>query len=533
MRLYSGLIGLTATTALSLVIGLAVAPSGFADEGASPAPVGSSSATPEPDAPADVDDPADVEDPTAAAQEALAEIEELLTETGTQAEAVEVTTALATLSAQVGELPRAERAAAQRLLARPTDPNASTKLLRYPADATIFTTCGAQFCLHWTETTQHRPPGSDGNGATVPAWVQTTQQVLESSWSKIVGDLGYRRPDGDGTRGNPAGVNRTNLVDVYLGNIGRKGMYGYATLDGAGAHQPGYLVLDNDFAEFERPALESLKVTAAHEFFHLVQFGYLRTADAWLMEATATWIEEVVHDAVNDNRQYLAMSSLRRPRTSLDEFSYAAYGNWVFFEFLSKRYGRDVVKKLWVRLSRNKTTGLQAIERTLKARRGSLATEFLRFATASNAPQRFYSEGSAYPKAHVTRTVRIGTGRRSAAPASTRLNHLTSVNHAFVPQGRLNTTWRLRVAVNTPSKDVRARVLVHRKNGSVKERTITIRKGRGSARVAFNTTNVRKVTVTLANTSHAFRCRTGTRWTCQGTPLKDRQAVTLRANLVR
>jgi hypothetical protein len=37
-----------------------------------------------------------------------------------------------------------------------------------------------------------------------------------------------------------------------------------------------------------------LKVTAAHEFFHAVQFAYDIGEDGWLMESTATWMEEHV-----------------------------------------------------------------------------------------------------------------------------------------------------------------------------------------------------------------------------------------------
>lgn len=525
MRVYSGLAGLTAATTLALVLATLSAPTALADDGAPPSPGATASDPADPGA----SDPGAV-DPEAEALAALDEVQDVLGAPATG----ELTTALAGLGASLSALPTAERRTAERLLARPTDASASTKLLRYPDGAEVFTTCGAQVCLHWTETTQHAPPGSDGNGATVPDWVQTTQQIVEESWSRIVGDLGYRRPVGDGTRGNPAGVTQRDLVDVYLGNIGARGMYGYATLDAAsGGKQPGYLVLDDDFAEFALPALSSLKVTAAHEFFHLVQFGYLRSADAWLMEATATWMEEVVYDEVNDNRQYLRLSSLRKTRTPLDRLGFAAYGNWIFFAFLTQRHGVGLIKSLWTRLGRNKTTSLQAIERTLAVKKSSLAAEFVRFASANNAPQRYYSEGKAYPKARVARTATLSRKQRAPGARTVRLDHLTSINHAFRPASRLNRTWRLRVAVRTPSRDVRARVLIHRTDGTVKQRAITIRKGRGALRVAFNTRDVRRVTLTAANTSRAFRCRTGGPWTCQGTPLRDHQPVTLQATLVK
>ena len=77
----------------------------------------------------------------------------------------------------------------------------------------------------------------------------------------------------------------------------------------------GYCVLDNDFAEaqYGAPPMHSLRVTAAHEFFHAVQFAYDYGEDPWLMEATATWMEERVADDVNDNRQYLPYGQVGAP----------------------------------------------------------------------------------------------------------------------------------------------------------------------------------------------------------------------------
>ena len=49
-----------------------------------------------------------------------------------------------------------------------------------------------------------------------------------------------------------------------------------------------------------------------------MQFGYDQFEDAWFQEATATWMEERVYDAVNDNRQFLPASALALAGLSLD-----------------------------------------------------------------------------------------------------------------------------------------------------------------------------------------------------------------------
>ena len=55
------------------------------------------------------------------------------------------------------------------------------------------------------------------------------------------------------------------------------------------------------------PRSNSLKVTAAHEFFHAIQFAYDVDEDLWFMEGSATWVEDEVYDSINDNYQFLAV----------------------------------------------------------------------------------------------------------------------------------------------------------------------------------------------------------------------------------
>ena len=122
---------------------------------------------------------------------------------------------------------------------------------------------------------------------------------------------------GSGDRSPTAAAAATGKLDVYLKELGGQGLYGYCAPEpaGAGRRAPGYCVLDDDFArcQFGRAPIQTLRVTAAHEFLHAVQFGYDYREDPWLLEATATWIEERYADGVDDNRQYLAEGQLGVP----------------------------------------------------------------------------------------------------------------------------------------------------------------------------------------------------------------------------
>ena len=135
-------------------------------------------------------------------------------------------------------------------------------------------------------------------------------------------------------------------------------------------------MLDNDFAAAQFPTgtpTDNLVVTAAHEFFHAVQYAYDYAEDPWMMEATATWMEERIATQVNDNRQYFPWSQIYAPYVPLDAFSRNAgyqYGNWVFWEYLSTNYGIGIVKKAWEQAGSLKKDGgkysITALQKVLK-----------------------------------------------------------------------------------------------------------------------------------------------------------------------
>src|SRR4051794_37903142 len=75
----------------------------------------------------------------------------------------ELSPALQQLAAQRSELSSAQRAQADALLARPTDPGDVTQPGGpYSPSATVETDCSdAHFCVHWVETTADAVPTAD------------------------------------------------------------------------------------------------------------------------------------------------------------------------------------------------------------------------------------------------------------------------------------------------------------------------------------------------------------------------------------
>jgi hypothetical protein len=296
------------------------------------------------------------------------------------------------LRAALPRLEATDRAAAESLLARPTDGLADPEGTGYTTKSQR--RCRGHFCVHYVTSTSDRATS---------AWVDKTLKVLKKVWKREVGDLGYRAPLSDG--GLPSSRNGGNgKFDVYLADVGADLLYGYCSADFVlrkdRTRAGGYCVLDNDFSKDQyggKPG-KTLAVTAAHEFFHAIQFGYDYYEDRWFMESTATWMEERFADGVNDNRQYLAFGQVGEPATSLDLFErggFAHYGNWPFWEHLSERYGHGIVRRTW-NTARGSTYSTRAVEKVLKSR-GGFAKRFAAYSAANLTPGRGYPEGDHWP----------------------------------------------------------------------------------------------------------------------------------------
>ncbi|MFA9213058.1 MAG: MXAN_6640 family putative metalloprotease [Candidatus Methylacidiphilales bacterium] len=205
--------------------------------------------------------------------------------------------------------------------------------------------CDDDLCVHYVTSGKNKVDLTDDDANGFPDYVDTTLAVLEHVHDTYI-DAGYREPKADGTKGGDA------RIDIYLGQLGNRSLYGYCTTDEPNTNANknrfdrwSYCALDNDFSADEfgtaNTPLENPEVTAAHEYFHATQAAYDYFEDLWLAEATATWVEDEMYDDVNDNLQYLSRSQLTKPRTSLDTFEKNGtfhYGTWSFFRFLTERY---------------------------------------------------------------------------------------------------------------------------------------------------------------------------------------------------
>jgi hypothetical protein len=271
--------------------------------------------------------------------------------------------------------------------ARPTDhPDPSRHSYNVP-EAPQSPACTAHFCVHWVAEGLDAPDLADADGNGVPDFVEEVQRVAEHVYSVENIELGWRPPKSDGARGGGHGE-----TDVYLKEIGGR-LFGYAAPDRPhvdGRHRlprrlDGYLVLDNDYSPFEFPGtmqLDDLEVTFAHEYDHVLQFGYDAYQDPWFAESSAVWMEDRVYDGIDDYLRYVRRW-VRLADTPLTASSMRVYGSAVWNEWLAHRYGPAIVRAAWERAIHTKPAGFSvaAYDAAIRTAGGSgFSRDFARFA---------------------------------------------------------------------------------------------------------------------------------------------------------
>jgi uncharacterized protein DUF6055 len=266
--------------------------------------------------------------------------------------------------------------------------------------------CSTHFCVHWVDQGLDAPSLADRNGDGVPDFVDKVLRVAEHAHAVENGKLGWREPKSDGHQGGGNGK-----TDVYLAQIGGE-LFGYAAPDRGQATKQhriprrlhGYLVLDNDYSAFEFPGtkpLDDLEVTVAHEYNHILQFGYDAYQDPWFAESSATWMEDQVYNGIDDYLRYVHRW-VHLWETPLTSNSIKEYGSAVWNQWLSRRYGDAIIRKAWAGAIDAKPGGfsVSSYERALRAERGpSLSKAFAHF--AADLPEwrtgRGFRESRLYP----------------------------------------------------------------------------------------------------------------------------------------
>jgi hypothetical protein len=269
---------------------------------------------------------------------------------------------------------------------------------------------------------------------TVRQYVDSVAAVLAYVTLVEANVLGYLPPPPDnGSGGGPE-------YDVYISELGSS-YYGFTTLETPINNKPDggtfttFLEIDNDF-QFVSPdsnkGMPGLRVTIAHELHHAIQIGNYGfwTGDTYFYEMTSVWMEDVVYTEVNDYYQYLRsdQGQFHRPDIAFTSNAFICYSRGIWGHFVSKRFGRDVMRQAWVEIQN--VIPLQAMDNVLQSHQSTFRQAFSEwtlwnyFTGNRTDTVHYYPEGSFYPQ--VTQSSVYFT-----PPSSTHPNSLSALGARY------------------------------------------------------------------------------------------------------
>ncbi len=214
------------------------------------------------------------------------------------------------------------------------------------------------FRIHYTNS------GIDALEGGTPTAIKIAD-IMDSVYTHIIDTLGYPPPPQDGYE--PGGDEKYDVYMRYLGPL----FYGLTWTDSL--EYPTTQQATSFIEMNARPStiysynndphapLDAIRVTAAHEYFHAVQFGIDwgeaeydiggKNERRYWMEASSTWMEEEIYDDINDYYSYLE-TFYNRPEASLQQQNGGndlhPYACVVYPIFLTEKYGRDIVRDIWL-----------------------------------------------------------------------------------------------------------------------------------------------------------------------------------------
>jgi len=281
----------------------------------------------------------------------------------------------------------------------------------YLTPAVYYDSPGGHFRIWYVTSTNDAPELVYSYGDTIPDWIHICAEVLDRVWTIEVDTLSYRSPPADGPWYGAEDYGGDERYDVYVENLNRHFIYGYTQSEfyiegGSSRASTSYLVVDNDYAGiYPTAGADGLKVTAAHEFFHAIQFAYDTLEERFFMEISSTWMEDRVYDDINDYYYYLQNSGsiFHHPERSLSTFDgIHEYSACVWNHYLAARHGADLIREIWEGCVLDAV--LNVTEEVLQARGSGLSEALHEFSiwNAFTGPLAdtvsFYPEGHRYPQ---------------------------------------------------------------------------------------------------------------------------------------
>jgi hypothetical protein len=241
---------------------------------------------------------------------------------------------------------------------RAMEPGAERRALQRELDVQGISNCGGETGGPNTlDTTHfHVEYTTTGSGLTINDYGDS----LETSWNTEVTSFGWAAPP----------LSAPLYLVVVSPTMG-PGLYGFVTSTGTAGNNPNTpwnegdarfscMALNADYGPFPGTPQQALDATTAHEFNHTLQFGYGAlngtVPGSVFIEGGATWMEDEVFDASNDNYNYLWPNFA----DGMNSYNASPYPYWITFRGITERYGagtsgggEQVMQDFWELVSQN------------------------------------------------------------------------------------------------------------------------------------------------------------------------------------
>ena len=169
------------------------------------------------------------------------------------------------------------------------------KILQKPELQDSLITPNGYFKIHYDAAGINKP---SYDNLAVNECLSLISQTLDSVYNFEIKYLGYPFPNHD-----------QSPYDIYI-TSSTSGSYGYTQPDvetGAGTFS-SYIVVHNNYLNFQTHGINGARVTLAHEFYHAIQIAdyiYRYNLDGFFYELSSTAMEDFVYNTINDYYNYL------------------------------------------------------------------------------------------------------------------------------------------------------------------------------------------------------------------------------------
>jgi len=233
------------------------------------------------------------------------------------------------------------------------------------------------FKIHYDTIGYNAPSLVDKNNNGTPDYIDSVAYYFEKAYQIQVEEIAYLSPIPDG------GGRGSDHYDIYIWDLGNSnlpheipydkgGLYGLTMWneDDIIVYEPfqksyTFIVIDNNYSPtdsvrelnsnvkypaYKETGIDGLKITAAHEFQHAIQFMYGLSSPApiTIMEMCGVAMEFRLYPESKDYLQYVKniFSNLSAYPFGVDN-AQTGYGFSIFAKYILQNYGDKIFKNMW------------------------------------------------------------------------------------------------------------------------------------------------------------------------------------------